>query len=87
MLKLPLLQDSNGKPSITALFAYISFIQALCLNVYLARDTAIGGAIAGLTLFFVCLFIYRLRRLDNFEIDIDDKSIKVNGNKNETVSN
>jgi hypothetical protein len=81
--KLPLLIDSNGKPSITALFAYISFIQAVCLIIYLARDSALSGVIAGLVLFFVCLFIYRLRRLDSFEIDVDDKSIKVNGKKDE----
>lgn len=72
------------KPSVTLFFAYVSFILSLVVVCYLTYRDVIAGSAAALMLFFGSLLMYRLRRLDSFSIDLDDKEIKVNsGDKNE----
>ncbi len=73
----------SKKPSVTLFFAYVSFLIALGVTIYLTVKDVIAGSVAALMLFFGCLLFYRLRRLDNFSIDLDDKSISVNNNKDE----
>lgn len=81
--KLPLAVDSTGSPSATLLFAYVSFILAIAVTIYLFQKDAIAGGLSALMLFFGCLLMYRLRRLDNFSIDLDDREIKVNSAQKE----
>lgn len=69
---------ANNKPSVTLLFAYVSFILAVSIIIYLTVKDVIAGSAGALMLFFGCLLMYRLRRLDSFSVDIDDKSISVN---------
>lgn len=74
----------NKKPSVTLFFAYVSFMLAIVIVVYLTYRDVLAGSVAALMLFFGSLLMYRLRRLDSFSIDLDDKEIKVNsGDKSE----
>lgn len=75
--KLPLVMDSDSKPSVTVTFTYIAFILCLGVVYHLASKDALSGAIAGLVLFFGCLFLYRLRSLDKVKINLSEKSIEL----------
>lgn len=77
--KLPLVINSDGKPSATLFFAYTSFVQSVIIVSYLTSKEALYGATASLVLFFVCLFIYRLNKLDKIEIDLENKTLSLDG--------
>jgi len=74
----------SGKPSVTLFFAYVSFLIAVGITIYLTIKDVIAGSVAALMLFFGCLLMYRLRKLDSFSIDFDDKEIKVNSSDTAT---
>jgi hypothetical protein len=68
----------TNKPSVTLLFAYVSFLLSLGVIIYLTVKDVLAGSVGALMLFFGCLLMYRLRKLDSFSIDMDDRSISVN---------
>ena len=79
--EFPFAKDkTSGKSSVTLFFAYVSFLLAAIVTGYLVYKDAIAGTVSALMLFFGCLLMYRLRRLDSFSIDLDDKQISVNSN-------
>jgi hypothetical protein len=51
---------------------------SLGVIIYLTVKDVLAGSVGALMLFFGCLLMYRLRKLDSFSIDMDDRSISVN---------
>ena len=78
---MPFIHDARtGKASITLLFAYLTF--ALAFISTIALHFSIGLTVATFTsiLFWVISVIfYRLRNLDKAKIDLDDRSIELEG--------
>lgn len=80
-IKFPMAYDgTTGKPSVTLLFAYISYIIAASIVIYLTVKDQIAGSAAALMFFFGCLIMYRVRHLDKLRVDFDDKSIDIEDN-------
>ena len=86
----PFLYDPvEDKPSITLMFFYISFIiSTIAISVssfYLIKNDRLLEATIMPTIHLILGFVfYRLRKLDSFKIDIDDRSIELsNENKGE----
>lgn len=87
-MKVPFVYDGDSqKPSVTLLFAYVTFILAvisvICLHFWKELITASATSII---FWIVSVVFYRLRRLDKAKINIKDQSIELDGedNKNET---
>ena len=80
-LHLPFMHDSvSGKPSVTLLFCYITFVLAL-VSVILLHIKASMFLATSTSLFFwiVSVVFYRLRKLDKFKMDLDNKTIELEG--------
>lgn len=84
-MKWPFVHDPTSKsPSVTLMFFYISFFMAaLFVGLSSGMQVAKGDylmAIVGPIFMYVLGFVfYRLRKLDSFKIDLDDKSIELDG--------
>lgn len=86
-LRLPFARDAaNGKPSVTLLFAYISFVLAICANIYFILKDPQMGTILSITTWAIALVFYRLRSLDHVKFDLDDKSIELDGDEEKNDS-
>jgi hypothetical protein len=77
LLKVPLAVNSDNKPSATLLFAYVAFIETLLIIAWLAYKDALAGSVASLLFFFGSLFIYRMRLIDSFKINLESKTVEV----------
>lgn len=77
----PFIHDARtGKPSITLLFAYITFALAVLSTIALHFNIQLVVATGTSIMFWVVAVIfYRLRNLDKAKIDLDDKSIELDG--------
>ncbi len=71
----------NNKPSVTLLFAYFAFILATISCGYLLYRDAIAGTVSSLMLFFGTLLFYRMRMVDKFSFDIENKKFEVEATK------
>ena len=81
-IRFPYAWDKNKKQSSSTLFfTYVSFIISIVTIIIVSFSDVLMGSILALTLFFGSLLFYRLRRLDTFSIDLDDKIITVNESK------
>lgn len=78
-LKFPFAHDPVlGKPSVTLLFVYITFMLAVASVITLNfTDSVLIASITSIGFWFLAFITYRLRRLDNVKIDLDDKSIEL----------
>lgn len=85
-LYLPLAYDGDREvPSVTLLFAYTSFVMCLLSIGYtFINNGAITPVVSSIMLFIISITMYRIRRLDSVEVDLDDKSIKI---KSDTTNN
>lgn len=83
-MHMPFVHDARtGKPSITLLFAYMTFILAFVSSVMLHFNSDIMMATFTSILFWVVSVVfYRLRNIDKAKIDFDDKSLELSGNSN-----
>ena len=77
----PFIHDARtGKPSITLFFAYTTFTIAIISTIALHFNIGLTVATFTSILFWVISVIfYRLRNLDKAKIDLDDRSIELNG--------
>lgn len=78
-LKFPYAYDkiSNG-PSVTLFFCYISFILTLISIIFLFfKPDVLSPTLCSMMLFVICLVIYRMRHLDKFKLDLDDRSLEL----------
>lgn len=81
-MRIPVASD-NGTPSITMLFTYVSFLAVLLSLIYLHvyPDKPVPTLISILA-WSISLLIYRIRKIDKVSIDLDDKSIEIEGSEN-----
>lgn len=69
---------STKQPSITLLFAYLTFILVFISAIALHFFPNLLAASTFSLLFWIISFVmYRLRRIDKFKIDLDDKSLEL----------
>lgn len=90
-LRWPFVHDPvKGKPSVTLMFFYISYFTAAIaviissLLLFIKDDPLLATIMPVLMLFSTFAF-YRLRRLDRFKIDLENKSIDLFGDANEST--
>jgi len=85
-LPLPMAHDSvTGKPSVTLLMFYTGLILSI-ISIALLHDNPDKYLSATLvTLLFLSLgfVFYRLRNLDKVKLDLDDRSIELEGGEDE----
>jgi hypothetical protein len=79
---------ATNKPSVTLFFAYVSFVVALIVVVYLTYRDVVAGAASALFLFFGSLVMYRIRNLDKIKLNMSERSVELedtpdNEDKNE----
>ena len=84
-IKFPMAHDSTtGKPSITLLFPYISFLLAMVSIIMLLKENTLYGTIAAIGTWVIALILYLMRKITKFKADLDDKSIELeNGDTDE----
>jgi hypothetical protein len=80
-LDLPFAIDkaNQDKPSVTLLFAYVSFTLSVGVDIALCFKDLTTGLLGAIVLFLISLVMYRMRQLDRFKlskdsIEIDDDS-------------
>ena len=79
-LCLPMARDAvPGKPSVSLLFAYVSFCGAFMANSILTYKDPSLGSVGFIVFFTLCMVFYLIRRLKKFSADLDDKSINLEG--------
>lgn len=80
-LRLPFAFDSvSGKPSVTLLFAYITFVLALTSTILLhVTDKVFTATVTSIMFFVISTIFYLLRRLTKAKLDLDDRSIELDG--------
>lgn len=88
-MKWPFVHDPvKGKPSVTLLFFYISFFMAALavstssIMLILKGDYLIATFMPMIMMYSGFIF-YRLRRLDSVKIDLESKSINLEGKSDE----
>lgn len=76
-LDLPFAKDkaNNDKPSVTLLFAYVSFLLTLGLNIFEAFRDPIASLFGSTILFTICIVLYRMRRVDSLRISRDSVEV------------
>lgn len=81
---VPFIQDAiTEKPSMTLTFAFVSFLICCTGIIFLiARDLTVG-TITSLLFWVICMVFYRMRKLDKFKIDLDDRTIELDGGDEE----
>lgn len=84
---LPLAYDkqSNG-PSVTLFFVWLSGIISCIASISLMfTDKTLTAAFVSISFWALAVVFYRLRKLDSFKLDLDDKTIELNGDDNEKI--
>jgi len=70
-------KDING-PSVTLLFVWISGALATTSLIALNfTDKTLSAAMVSITFWSLAVVFYRLRKLDKFKLDLDDRSIEI----------
>lgn len=78
----------KGKPSVTLLFFYISFCLAagsvlVSSVMLLISQKYLAATMMPMLMMYSGFIFYRLRRLDSVKIDLDDKSVELDGGSDE----
>jgi hypothetical protein len=84
-LKLPLAYDPvTKKASITILFAWVSFALALSSIVLLHKfQSILPATIMSMIFWVISTVFYLIRKIQKAKIDLDDKSIDIEGEEKE----
>lgn len=79
-LKLPFAKDGvTGQPSVSLLFAYVTFMTTLVVGLFLSYKDILSGSIFMLTFWTLSTVFYLIRKITKFKADLDDKSIELDG--------
>lgn len=82
-VNVPLASD-NGVPSMTLLFAYISFLATLLSLIYLhIFPDRYGPTIMSVITWVIALVIYRMRRIEKMKFDLDNRSFELDSEDEE----
>lgn len=84
-LNLPAAFDADKPgPSVSLLFAHISFYVAIISICYLTYKDTLAGTIGAMTLAGLYFIFYMLRKLTKAKIDLDDHEIELTNDEKET---
>lgn len=84
-MRWPFLHDpESGKPSVTLMMLYLTSVVVLLAVVISSSKMMIKGdylssTMAPILIWTMAYVFYRMRKLDKFKIDLDDKSIELDG--------
>ena len=84
-MEWPFVHDPvKGKPSVTLLFFYITFCITACVIISSSTMLIIKGqyfqaTIMPMLYWFSAFIFYRLRRLDSVKINLEEKSVELEG--------
>jgi len=86
---LPLAKDGvTGLPSATLGFAYVSFVLAIASVAYfMAKDASLAATSTAITLWVIAMVFYRMNKIDKFKVDLDDRSVELEGDDDESTKN
>lgn len=81
MINFPFANDlTTNKPSVTLLFAYVSFLICVASITALHFFSQLQSAsLISIGFFIVCLVFYRLRRLDDVKINVKTGAVELSG--------
>lgn len=80
--KFPAAYDNDKPgPSVSLLFAHISFYVATLATIYLLYKDHIAGTASALIMAGLYFVFYMMRRLTKAKFDIDDRSIDLENNE------
>lgn len=80
---VPLAKDGDT-PSATLTFAYVSFIVAICSEIYfIFKGDPLAATSTAIIFWGLAVVFYRLRKLDHVKFDLDDKEIELSGHDDE----
>lgn len=84
-IKLPFAHDPvQNKPSVTLMFVYLTFLMASVSTIALNfTESTLTAALVGICFWALAFIFYRLRRLDKVNIDLDNRSISLEGKDTE----
>jgi hypothetical protein len=89
-MNLPMAYDAaKGGPSITLLIFYIAMIMTAgsLTAFHFLPDTLLQPALLTLTFLAMAFVFYRLRNLDKVKLDLDDRSIELDGGGEDETGN
>lgn len=83
--KLPFLHDpTTDKPSITLGLLYLTSVVMIgSLLVLHIKSELLTATLTSIMVWILAYVMYRLRKLDSFRLDLDDKEIQLNGSDEE----
>lgn len=87
-MMLPFLLDpTTNKPSITLMFAYMTFTLAICSTIGLHWNVNfLTASITSILFWMVATIFYMIRKLNKAKLDLDDKSIELENDSTEKES-
>lgn len=82
-LKLPFLYDpTTQQASITLALLYITSVLMLVSVIMLhIKSELLTATLTSIMVWIMAYVMYRLRRLDSFKLDLDDKTIELDGSE------
>jgi hypothetical protein len=85
-MKLPFVHDgATGKPSVTLLFTYIAFtLSVISVIVLHLKLDLVVATITTIIFWVLSVVFYLIRNLQKAKFDLDDKSIELEGEDEET---
>lgn len=78
--------DKPG-PSVTLLFAHLANAVALVSIIILISKDTVQGTIAAILYSVITMVLYIMRRITKFKVDLDDKSIDLEGGDKKDETN
>lgn len=76
-VNVPLAND-NGKPSMTLLFAYISFIATILSLIYIhIFPDRIMPTLVSILFWTISLVLYKMRQVDKLKFDLEKRSLEI----------
>lgn len=86
-MRLPYAYSADTKgPSITLLFLWVSGMLTTASLIALNFTDTFTAACASMCFFTITMVFHRMRRLDKFKIDLDDRSIELDAGDDEEES-
>lgn len=83
-LNLPTAFDADKQgPSVSLLFANISFYLAICTIIYLTTKDTFAGTMAAMAFAALYFIFYMLRKLNKAKLDLDDRSVELENTEGE----
>lgn len=77
-INVPLANDGHGKPSITLLFTYISFIAVLLSIIYIhVFPDKLSPTSMTITTWVISLVLYKMRMIDKMKFSAKDQSFEL----------